>query len=43
MTLSKEKCQFGVQSVQFLGHIVSDNGVQPDPNKVKAIVEIQGV
>ena len=41
MTLSKEKCQFGVQSVQFLGHIVSDNGVQPDPNKVKAIVEMQ--
>ena len=41
MTPNKEKCQFGVQSVQFLGHIVSGNGVQPDPSKVKAIVEMQ--
>ena len=41
MTLSKEKCQFGVQSVQFLGHIVSANGVQPDTNKVKVIVEMK--
>ena len=40
MTLTKENCQFGVQSVQFLGHILSGNGVQLDPSKVKAIVEM---
>ena len=33
------KCFFGVQEVEYLGHIVSHEGVKIDPNKIKAIKE----
>ena len=33
------KCLFGVQEVEYLGHIVSQEGVKVDPNKIKAIKE----
>ena len=35
----KYKCFFGVQEVEYLGHIVSQEGVKVDPNKIKAIKE----
>ena len=33
------KCSFGVQEVEYLGHIVSHEGVKADPNKIKAIMD----
>jgi hypothetical protein len=33
------KCAFGVQEVEYLGHIVSHEGVKFDPNKIKAMRE----
>jgi hypothetical protein len=36
ITLSKSKCQIGKQ-VKFAGFVVNEQGVQPDPVKVKAI------
>jgi hypothetical protein len=30
------KCAFGVQAVEYLGHIVSHEGVKVEPNKIKA-------
>ena len=33
------KCVFGVQEVEYLGHIVSHEGVKVGPNKIKAIKE----
>ncbi|KAG1935783.1 retrotransposable element [Pimephales promelas] len=33
-----EKCVFHAQSVPFLGHIISVDGVRMDPDKVKAVV-----
>lgn len=31
------KCEFEVTETTFLGHVISDNGIKMDPNKVKAI------
>ena len=33
------KCFFGVQEVEYLGHIVYHEGVKVDPRKIKAIKE----
>lgn len=33
------ECFFAVSIVEYLGHIISDQGVKPDPSKVQAIQE----
>jgi len=33
------KCRFGVAEVDFLGHIVSAEGVCADSGKIKAMVD----
>ncbi|KAK4394150.1 Transposon Ty3-I Gag-Pol polyprotein [Sesamum angolense] len=33
------KCEFWMEEIAFLGHVVSKEGAQPDPAKVKAIME----
>ena len=40
VTLNKQKCVFSVPSVKFIGQIVSQGGIQPDPEKVSAITEM---
>ena len=37
MTLNPEKCQFRVTSIEYLGHILTQEGVKPDPKKLEAI------
>ncbi|KAK9951382.1 hypothetical protein M0R45_006829 [Rubus argutus] len=37
MRLNPTKCAFGVSSRQFLGHIVSRRGIEPNPEKVNAL------
>ena len=41
VTLNREKYQFGKSTLSFLGHIISADGVSPDPNKVKAIASMK--
>ena len=41
VTLNKEKCEFSKDKVTYLGQVISAAGVQPDPEKVKAIVEMK--
>ena len=41
MTLKKEKCEFGLTEVKFLGHIVSAEGIKLDPSKVSAICTME--
>ena len=31
------KCKFWLRSVEFLGHIISSEGVEVDPRKMKAV------
>jgi hypothetical protein len=33
------KCEFWIDQVPFLGHIISNGGISVDPPKVKEIVE----
>ena len=37
VTLNPDKCVFSKRQVKFLGHIVDQNGIQPDPDKTSAI------
>lgn len=39
VTLKAEKCKFGVESVEYLGHKLSVHGVELKENLVKATVE----
>jgi hypothetical protein len=34
-----DKCQFFNKSIKYLGHTISSNGIQPNEDKVKALVE----
>jgi hypothetical protein len=40
LKLKPSKCKFGLTSVPFLGHIVSRNGIEADPEKLRAIRDI---
>ena len=39
MRIKLRKCEFVKKSVKFLGHIVSAEGISPDPTKVKSIAK----
>ncbi len=37
LKLSPKNCKFFQKSVRYLGHIVSENGVETDPSKIEAL------
>ena len=39
LRLNPKKCSFGVTSGKLLGHIVSERGIEVDPEKTKAILD----
>ena len=38
LKLNREKCHFRVSEVHHVGHVLSEDGVKPDPQKVEAII-----
>jgi hypothetical protein len=34
-----EKCDFYHKKIQYLGHVISEEGIAVDPNKIRAIME----
>ena len=40
VTLSEQKCEFSKTSIKFLGHIVSAQGIEADPDKISAIANM---
>ena len=41
LKLNKEKCMFNVSELTYLGHILTSEGVKPDPKKKRAITNMQ--
>jgi hypothetical protein len=41
MKLNPSKCTFGVYSSKFLGFMISQRGIEANPDKIKAILEMQ--
>ncbi|XP_057443228.1 uncharacterized protein LOC130735146 [Lotus japonicus] len=41
MRLNPEKCSFGIQSGKFLGFMITRRGIEANPDKCKAILEMQ--
>ena len=41
LTLSKEKCVFGVTQISFLGQSVDSDGIKPDSRKLQAIQQMK--
>ena len=40
LRLNPQKCTFGVTAEKLLGFLVSDKGIEVDPSKIKAILEM---
>ena len=41
VTLNPEKCEFRKSQLKFLGHVVNQHGIQADPDKVSAILQMK--
>ena len=39
LTLNASKSEFFMTEIQFLGHVVCNKGINPDPEKIKAITQ----
>jgi hypothetical protein len=39
LLVRRDKCEFGLDSISYLGHIISNQGVAMDPKKVTAMVQ----
>ena len=40
-TLNADKCEFSIDKVKFLGHVIDIAGIHPDPDKVSAIQQLK--
>ena len=40
MRLNPKKCTFGVLSEKFLGYMVSERGIEANPEKIKAVQDM---
>ena len=41
MKLNLTKCAFGVSTRKFLGFIVNNRGIEANPDKIKAVIDMQ--
>ena len=41
MKLNPAKCAFGVSSGKFLGHLINRRGIEANPKKIRAVINVQ--
>lgn len=41
LKIRASKCVFGADKVKFLGHVISEEGIKQDPEKLKALTQLQ--
>lgn len=41
LKLHPQKCCFACSEVLYLGHVISSQGISPDPNKLRAVAEFR--
>ena len=41
MHMNPDKCAFGVKSGKFLGYIITHRGIEDNPEKVQAVIDMQ--
>ena len=41
MRLNSEKCSFGIDGGKFLGYMISSRGIEANPNKCRAVLEMR--
>ena len=39
LTVNPDKCEFGIPRITFMGHVLSEKGIGPMEEKVKAVSE----
>ena len=39
ITFNPDKCQFGVEEIEFYGHKFTKDGLKPDPEKIRVVKE----
>ena len=42
LKLKLQKCSFFKKHIQYLGHLISDEGIQPLPEKLESIAKMPG-
>jgi hypothetical protein len=40
LSLNRSKCKFRVKQVTYVGHVLADDGIHPDPDKIRAIADM---
>lgn len=43
LKLNRDKCHFGRPEIQYFGQIISQDGIKPDPSKVKAVTNMSSL
>ena len=41
LKMNAEKCRFGLNEIDYLGYIVTPNGIKPNPKKIQAIKALE--